>query len=131
MPSIRRATLDGRAFDTGAYRDRVLIVKFFAKYCAPCQKTLPATEALHRKRPDVVVIGISEDENTADARDQVRQHGLSFPVIQDAGNVLAGRFRVSEMPITFVGDYAGRVAWVGGPDQTEEALAQAIEALRR
>jgi len=131
MPSIRRPAIDGRPFDSGTYRDRVLVVKFFAKYCAPCQKTLPATEALHRKRPDVVVVGISEDETTADAREQVRQHGLSFPVIQDAGNVLAGRFRVSEMPVTFVGDYGGHGDGVGGPDQTDEALAQAIEALRR
>jgi thiol-disulfide isomerase/thioredoxin len=131
MPSFQRAALDGSTFDSRAHPSGVVVVKFFAKYCEPCKKTLPAAEKLHRDRPDVAFVGVSEDESASAARDLVSLHGLTFPVVHDAGNVLAGRFRVSEMPVVFVSGRDGAIAWVGGPEQSEDALARAVESLRR
>jgi hypothetical protein len=51
-------------------------------------------------------------------------------VIVDRGNVLAGKFRVRELPVVFVGDRQGKVVWVGGPAQKEDDLRAAIEAVR-
>jgi thiol-disulfide isomerase/thioredoxin len=131
LPTFHRPTLDGSTFDTNAHGSRVVVVKFFAEYCKPCMKTLPAAEKLHRERPDVLVVGVSEDESPSVARDLVARHGLTFPVVHDPGNVLAGRFRVSEMPVVFVSGPGGEIAWVGGPEQREDALAQAVDSLRR
>jgi peroxiredoxin len=128
-PAFRRPTLAGGMFDSAEARGRVVVVKFFAQYCRPCQRTLPAAERLHRRAPDVMFVGIAEDDDPAAARAEVARHGLTFPVIHDAGNVLAGRFRVTEMPATFVLDRMGRVAWRGGPEQPDGALAQAIGAV--
>ena len=44
--------------------------------------------------------------------------------------MLAGKFRVRDLPVVFVGDRQGKVVWVGGPAQKEEDLRAAIEALR-
>ncbi len=129
LPSFRRPTLGGDGFDTDADRGRVVVVKFFAKYCAPCQKSLPSVEALHRELPDVAFVGVSEDELEADARQQVERHRLTFPVVLDRDRVLAGRFRVNEMPVVFVADRTGRVAWVGGPETGDAELRRAIAAL--
>jgi peroxiredoxin len=131
LPAFQRPTLDGATFDTSAHRSDVVVVKFFAQYCEPCKKTLPAAEKLHRDRPDVLFVGVSEDESPSAARELVARHGLTFPVIHDAGNVLAGRFRVSEMPVVFVSGPGGDIAWVGGPEQREDALAQAVASLHR
>lgn len=105
------------------------MVKFFAKYCEPCTRTLPAAEQLHRKHPKVAFVGVSEDEYPSDAEELIASYGLSFPVIYDRGNVLAGRFRVTEMPATFVVDRAGIVRWVGGPGQSEDDLTAALAAV--
>ncbi len=131
LPTFQRATLDGGTFDTSAHRGDVVVVKFFAQYCEPCRRTLPAAEKLHRDRPDVLVVGVSEDESPTAARALVAMHGLTFPVVHDAGNVLAGRFRVTAMPAAFVSGPGGNIAWVGGPEQREDALAQAVESLSR
>lgn len=129
LPSFGRKTLSGAA---PANLDRELVVvKFFAKFCAPCQKTLPAAQALHERRSDVTVVGVSEDETEADAREQVARYGLTFTVVHDRGNAIAGRFRITEMPHTFVADRARNVVWVGGPDQDEDDLERAIDALSR
>ncbi len=129
-PTFRRDTLAGGRVDTEALAGRVWVVKFFAEYCEPCKRTLPETQRLHEKYRDVSFIGVSEDERQEDAAGLVRAYGLSFPVILDRDNVLSGRFRVSQLPITFVIDAAGNVAWVGGPEQEENALELAIVSVR-
>jgi len=130
VPSFKRRTLEGAEVTTESLRGKVVVVKFFAKYCEPCKRTLPAMERLHKDRPDVVVIGVAEDEHESDAREIAAQYGLTFPVVHDSGNVIAGRFRVTEMPATFVVDRAGSVRWVGSPAVTEAQLEQAIDAWR-
>lgn len=130
LPRFHRPTLAGTSVDTASLAGHITVVKFFAAYCAPCQRTLPEAEALHRDRPDVAFIGVSEDEHEDDAVAQVQRYALTFPVVRDAGNVLAGRFRVTELPATFVVGRGGRVVWVGGSTQESGTLRQALEALR-
>jgi cytochrome c biogenesis protein CcmG, thiol:disulfide interchange protein DsbE len=117
--------------DTKALGDRVVVVKFFAEYCQPCKKTLPAAERVHRAHPEAAFIGVSEDEYNSQARKLVESYGLTFPVVHDEGNGLAGRFRVSDLPVTFVTDSSGTVRWVGGPDQGEGDLAVVVDRLSR
>jgi thiol-disulfide isomerase/thioredoxin len=131
MPTFARATLAGDKFDSAAHPNQIVVVKFFAQYCKPCQKTLPAVEELHKEKPSVVVIGVSEDESEGAALELAKQYGLTFPVIHDTGNVLAGRFRVAEMPMTFVRDRDGRIVFVGGPDKESDQVAQAVRSLDR
>jgi len=128
LPDFARPTLTGDRVDTEQLRGKVVVIKFFAKYCEPCKRTLPAAQKLHEKHPEVAFVGVSEDEYSSDAQVLVDTYGLSFPVVHDQGNVLAGRFRVSEMPVTFVVDTAGVVQWIGGPGQDEDDLAAAIDA---
>lgn len=130
LPAFKRTTLDGASIDTKELAGRVVVVKFFAEYCAPCQKTLPAAEALHKSHPDIVMLGVSEDERQSTARDLVSRFQLSFPVVHDAGQILAGRFRVTEMPATFIAGSDGIIQWVGGAEQDEDALERAIASVR-
>lgn len=132
LPDIKRRTLDGATFETAALRGKkIVVVKFFAKYCAPCKESLPWFERFAKQHPNVAVIGIAEDERESDAREVVSAYGLTFPVVHDTGNALSGRFRVSDMPITFVADRRGRIRWVGGPGQTEAQLEAAVSASSR
>lgn len=131
MKDFRRPTLGGETLDTSSLRGRVVVLEFFAKYCKPCEKMLPETATLSRELADVAFIGISEDEHASEADAMARRHGLPFPVVHDSGNVIAGRFRVSEMPATFVIDRTGKVSWVGGTDHTSRDLREAILAAGR
>ena len=106
---------------------RVVVVKFFAKYCEPCKKTLPVAERIHRERPEVLFVGVAEDEYQADVQEMIDLYQLSFPIVHDRGNVLAGRFRVQDLPLTFVADRVGNIRWVGGGKSSESDLEAAIE----
>jgi peroxiredoxin len=125
VPAFRRPALQGGAFDTAEAGGRVLVVDFFADYCRPCQRTLPALEALHGAHPELAIVGVSLDGEETAARRTIARHGLTFPVVHDAGNVLAGRFRVVELPYAFVVDRQGRIRWAAGPGQPDDAVARA------
>lgn len=125
-----RETINAGPLDSAQTANKVVVVKFFAEYCGPCKETLPAAERVHKSHDEVVFVGVSLDESRAAAERMVQQYGLSFPVVYDASRTFAGKFRVSEMPRTFVTDRQGIVRWVGGPGQTEDDLQRAVDAAR-
>jgi thiol-disulfide isomerase/thioredoxin len=132
MPEIHhRTTLDGQPLDSAQLAGKPVLVKFFADYCVPCRETLPAAERIHEAHPDVVFVGIDEDESAETAHSLAQRYGLTFPVVHDESNVLSGRFRVSSLPMTFVADRAGVVRWVGADGQTEDDLRNAVETAAR
>jgi thiol-disulfide isomerase/thioredoxin len=131
LPEIHhRESVDGHLVDGGMLAGSPVLVKFFADYCQPCKDTLPAAERIHEAYPDVMFVGIDEDESSEAAKAVASRYGLTFPVVHDGSNVLAGRFRVSSMPMTFVADGAGVIRWVGAEGQTEDDLRRAVQAAR-
>lgn len=131
VPDFAKNSLAGSRLDTKSLRGQVMVVKFFAKYCEPCKETLPAAQRLHAKYDDVTFVGVSVDERATDAQALVTQYGLTFPVVVDRSRSLSGRFRVVDIPMTFIVDREGVVQWVAGPGQTEQDLQRAIEAYRQ
>jgi peroxiredoxin len=122
-PDFARPALDGSRVETASWRGRVVVIDFFAEHCVPCAKSLPAIEALHRGDREVVVVGISEDDDLEGARRVIARYGLTFAVVHDAERAIAGRYRVSELPATFVIDARGVVRWHGVIDEEKQMRA--------
>lgn len=130
LPAFLRPALIGEPVDTRSSDGHLVVVKFFAKYCAPCKRTLPAVERMYEDNSDAIFIGIAEDEARADVEWMIRRYQLTFPVVHDEGNRLAEQFGISKLPYAFVADRRGIVRWVGGPKQTERDLEAALEWVR-
>ncbi len=129
LPKIDQRSMDARPIDPAVLAGRTVVVKFFAQYCEPCTRTLPAAQRLSKDRPDVIVVGVAEDEQESVVRELLSTYELTFPVIHDRNRVLAGRFRVTELPATFVAGPDGAIRWVGGPEQRPSDLEQAVGAV--
>lgn len=130
MPAFRRDALDGREVSSTALRGRVVVIEFFASYCEPCKRSLPAIVELAARDPSLAVIAVGEDERRDLTAAMAVDYGLTMPVIHDVGNILAARFRIDGLPSTFVVDDLGVIRWVGGADHSAATLARVVAAVR-
>lgn len=66
----------------GEAKGKVLIVNFFASWCPPCKHEMPGLVSFRSSTPekDVLLIGVSSDEDQASLDRFLKQHGVNFPV---------------------------------------------------
>jgi len=114
MPGLALKDLAGRAIDPSALAGKVVIVDFWASWCAPCKQELPALEKLYKKYKDkgLVVIGVSVDNELDKARELAKSLKLSFPNAHDAEKSAAEKFDPPRMPSSYVIDQKGIVRYV-------------------
>jgi cytochrome c biogenesis protein CcmG/thiol:disulfide interchange protein DsbE len=119
VPDRELAALDGGEGGSIAdYRGGWVLVNLWASWCEPCRDEAPELERLSRRRPDLTVLGINVQDNSADARRFVREHGLTYPQLRSIGDERSEAFGSTGVPENFLVDPAGKVAviWRGPVD---------------
>jgi thiol-disulfide isomerase/thioredoxin len=103
--------LDGQTISTASLSGKVTIINFWATWCPPCRAEIPDLVALQEKyRDQVQVIGISQDEESADfvKRFAAAQH-INYPIVMstpELERIFAG---VYALPTSFIVDREGRI----------------------
>ncbi len=131
LPEFERRALDGAPVASASLRGKIVVVEFFAQYCKPCWTALPQVQRLAAGDPELVVIGVGEDEFASETQVMARSLGLGFPVVHDAGNSIAARLRVSKIPATLVIDRQGVVRWQARAGDGVRELRRVVNVLRR
>lgn len=111
-PGLRGPALVGAGeIDLAGLRGRVVLVDFWASWCAPCLKSLPAYESLRAEfaREDFEIVAVNVDEDPADALAFLRKVALSFPLLRDDGT-RAAAWAPKTMPTSYLVDREGRIA---------------------
>ena len=100
----------GQAVDLDAMHGRVVLVDFWASWCAPCLKSLPLYARLREEFPraDFEIIAISVDEDAADARAFLKRVEVRFPIVHDDGS-RASAWSPPGMPSSFLIDRQGLI----------------------
>jgi peroxiredoxin len=133
MPSTALKDLAGRTIDPSTLAGKVVLIDFWASWCAPCKQELPALEKLHKKYKDkgLVVIGVSVDNDLDKARALAKSLKLSFANAHDADHTVAEKFDPPRMPSSYVIDQKGIVRHVhaGFRAGDEAAIEREIRAL--
>jgi peroxiredoxin len=132
-PPFNGNTLDARPLALADLRGKVVVVNFFASWCAECRPEMPAFEQLHRDfaARGLSVIGVNARENKAEVARYAKSLGLTFPLLLDPNGQINTHYGVIGLPTTFVVARDGRaVAMATGPREWASAPARAlIEAL--
>lgn len=129
-PALALADLDGGAWQLDSLRGKVVVVNFWAGWCAPCVAELPVLADLAR-RVGVAVVGVNYKEGLPAIRTFTAGHPIPYPVVRDRDGAAFKLWSPGVMPTTILVDRQGRARWrtVGEIPPGDTRLAQAIETL--
>jgi cytochrome c biogenesis protein CcmG/thiol:disulfide interchange protein DsbE len=132
-PEVDLPRLSGSGRQTLAdYRGKVVVLNFWASWCAPCRAESPLLERWHRRisRGGAgTVLGVDTEDVDSDARAFVREYGLSYPMLRDGSGSTRERFGVLSLPETFVIDRRGRVTAVERGPVDDEFMREQVAPL--
>jgi cytochrome c biogenesis protein CcmG/thiol:disulfide interchange protein DsbE len=103
---------DGRVIRMRELRGHVVVINFWASWCAECYVEHPDLLAAWRRYGDagVVFLGVLYQDGEDGARDYVRQMGGDWPILVDPGSRVALDYGVAGVPETYVVGPDGIVA---------------------
>ena len=111
-PELVATELDGQIFDLGKLRGKVVLVNYWATWCAPCRKDMPKLDALYRHYHDqnLEIIGISIDRDSDLEKVRKVAPKLAYPVALLKGVTDDGFGPPAGVPITWIVDADGKVS---------------------
>jgi len=92
---------------------QVVLLNFWATWCAPCREELPTLETLHQELGDegLAIVGVNVDPGGEERAVRfAEQAGLSFQILPDPEQRVARSYGVLGYPTTVVIDRSGRIA---------------------
>ncbi|MBW1897106.1 MAG: TlpA family protein disulfide reductase [Deltaproteobacteria bacterium] len=111
-PDFALQDLDGGVHRLSDFKGDVVILNFFATWCAPCRKEVPDLVRLHKgfAKKGVSVIGVSLDEEGQSVlRPFIKQHGITYPVVMATREMLMDYGGMQGIPTTFLIDHNGSI----------------------
>jgi len=92
----------GQHISLSQYKGKPLIVNFWASWCDPCQRETPLLASWYKQQHGhVVIVGLDENDNTANALKFAHAKGVSYPIGVDPALAAANAYGVVALPQTF------------------------------
>lgn len=113
MPTFHlESVTDGKKVASGSFKDKVVLVTFWATWCPPCRMEIPGLIALQKKYGDkgFTVLGLTVDQGPREMVHKfMRKENINYPVLRatpELGRAFGG---VVGIPTSFLVDRKGEV----------------------
>ncbi len=110
-PALVLTELDGTSFDLAKLRGKVVLVNYWAIWCAPCRKEMPKLDAFYRRYHShgLEIIGISIDFERDFGKMRKSAQAVTYPTAVSKDISDDGFGPPSGVPITWIIDAQGKV----------------------
>lgn len=119
-PGFTSRAFDGRTLSLDAFRGKVVLLNFWATWCAPCQAEMPTFARWQQQYggQGLQVVGISMDDQAAPARKLAEKLRIDYPIAMGTATLGRKYGGVLGLPVTYLIDRSGtiRAEFQGGSD---------------
>ncbi|MDX2161499.1 MAG: TlpA disulfide reductase family protein [bacterium] len=134
MIDFELPTPAGSTLSLSDFAGRIVFLNFWATWCEPCKRELPAFARFTADNPapdDPVILAVNYGENAEIVDAYLAENGLSgLTILLDPAGSVADDYGVFQLPVTFVIDPNGIVRYPKYGEVTLEELNGYVEAVQ-
>jgi thiol-disulfide isomerase/thioredoxin len=133
-PKLELKDVEGRALRLSDYKGKVVLLNFWATWCAPCRAEMPDLVKWQReyKSRGLQVIGVTyPPEELAEAREFIKSIGVNYPVALGDERTKAMFDKGETLPVTVVIDKKGMIREVIQGIIFQEEFEQKVKPMLR
>lgn len=98
LRNLALQSLNGQIFHLYDFRDKAILINFWATWCIPCKLEMPILESLHQDlKEDLVIIGIT-NETKSIVESYLKEKNINYLIVLDNDYQLANFFNVQGYP---------------------------------
>jgi peroxiredoxin len=130
-PDFSLERLEGGEVSLSDHRGDVVLINFWATWCAPCRAEIPAIESVHQARQNdgFVVLGVNYQESRDVVEPFARELAVTYPVLLDESGRIMETYRAIGLPMSVLVDREGIIRVRHTGVLTEEQLDGYLEDL--
>lgn len=112
-PPFVRNDLNGKKIELAGYKGQVVLLNFWATWCAPCLSEMPRFVAWQKSysAQGLQVVGVSMDDDVAPVRKMNQKLQLNYPVVMGDEKLGDSYGGVLGLPITYLIDRQGKIRY--------------------
>lgn len=116
-------------------RGKVVMLNFWASWCAPCRQEMPLLNNIYKKYQPMgfELYGVNVEQDVEDAKKMLKDYSLSFTILFDPESKLSSLYNVDAMPTSVIIDKKGNIRYVDRgykPGDEEKYRSQIMELIR-
>ena len=134
-PDFTLKSVHGENLKLSEQRGNVVMINFWASWCAPCRQEMPLLNDIYLRYRDMgfTLLGVNVEEDSTDAKKMVNELKVAFPVLLDTQNAVSKLYKVEAMPSTILVDRDGNMRFLHRgylPGYEEDYEKQVRELMR-
>lgn len=129
-PDFTLPTLDGGEFNLAAQQGTPVVLNFWATWCGPCEREIPALQAASVAYGErVQIVGVDQGEAVDTVQRFADEYGMTFAIPMDADGAVGYDFNVKGLPTTFFIDADGVIRKIWHGEMNSVTIAEGIQEL--
>ena len=110
-PDFSRNDLTGSPVHLIDYHGQLVLLNFWASWCGPCREEMPHFSQWQRNyaAKGLQVIGVSMDDDAESAREFLKQHPVSYPIVMGDAKLGESFGGILGLPTSYLIDAGGRI----------------------
>jgi peroxiredoxin len=116
IPSFKFEISKGKMVSINEYKGKIVLINFFATWCAPCRKELPLVQDQiwnkHKDNPKFAMLTFGREQSWDEVLKFGKDLNFSFPLLPDLKRKVFGLFASEGIPRSFLIDENGKIIYL-------------------